>query len=100
MKSFVLLLINSFTMMSCVEYKSPYNPKGVVGSNDAKPEGETDYTGVDDSDTDSEVVESEDDPQIEISEPTKSTEPTEPAVPVEPVVKPCMVPESKKGQIF
>lgn len=85
MRSLLLLLISAIVTMSCMEYKSSY-PKRVSGTKDAKPAVDPD----DGSDPDPEVVngDDEDDPKVD------------PVDPVEPEVKPCMVPESKKGQIF
>lgn len=87
MNGLVLLLISAFLTMSCMDYKSTY-PKRVSGSKDANPEVDPETPTNDDPDVDPEMVEGGDDPEVD------------PVEPVEPAVKPCMIPESKKGQIF
>ncbi|RYZ58837.1 MAG: hypothetical protein EOP07_05780 [Proteobacteria bacterium] len=86
MNSLVLVLISAFLTMSCIDYKSTY-PKRVSGSKDANPEVDPNKPSKEDPEVDPEVVEG-DDPEVD------------PVEPVEPAVKPCMIPESKKGQIF
>lgn len=90
MKCLALVLVSAFGTMSCMDYKSTY-PKRVSGikNTDSEANATPDDVDTNDSETDPVVVDGkEDDKEVE------------PSVPVEPEVKPCMVPESKKGQIF